>query len=180
MPKKINYFIWRVAIVLLLVSSSSLAGFKKIDKGSKSWPKNSGYWLLFVARDYMPGHAFVVWAVRDRKNNTWRSYQGFGLYPKNSKEAAFGTVPGYIVRESIKSLNSIDNGLAVAVTKKMYDYAYVNTKAISSYPVSYHLLNDNCVNFTDLVARAISLNTPKIFGAKQHPQGYINALKNNN
>lgn len=70
----------------------------KIDRGSSSWPSDKGYWLIFVARDSVPGHAYVVWGIRNRKTNKWNSLFGFGKYPINSAKVAFGTIPGKIVK----------------------------------------------------------------------------------
>ena len=156
---------------------------KKIDRGHNTWPQNEGYWMLFVARDYVPGHAFIVWATRNRVNNTWKSFEGYGLYPDPSapsSKIAFGTVPGGVVMENIRSLNGANNGVAVAVTKQMYDYSKTNVSAISAYPSDYNLYNKNCVHFTDLVARSISLITPNIDDSLTHPQSYISKLRGMN
>lgn len=59
----------------------------------------------------------------------------------------------------------------------MYDYTLNNTNAIRSALVPYHLIDDNCVNFTDLVARAIGLKAQGTSLTKNHPQAYINTLK---
>ena len=164
----------------LICSVPALADMSKLDKGSQSWPKHEGYWVLFVARDYVPGHAFVVWAVRDRKNNKWKAIEGYGLYPVSTNKVAFGTVPGNITLENISSLKGANSGLAVGVTKSMYDYSLRNVKALSKYPEDYNLYNKNCVNFVDLVARSLSIKTPNIENFEKHPQGYIKSLKAKN
>ncbi|MGL6313087.1 hypothetical protein [Vibrio sp. WXL103] len=156
---------------------------KKIDRGHNSWPEKEGYWMLFLARDYVPGHAFTVWAIRNRINNSWKAFEGYGLYlnpQAPSSKLAFGTVPGGVVKENIISLNSANNGVAVAVSKQMYDYSKNNVSAISTYPSDYNLYNKNCIHFTDLVARSISLDTPTVDDSITHPQIYINKLKDLN
>ena len=175
---------YALAALILTLSVShhapASAEMRKIDRGAKTWGKSEGYWIMFVARDNVPGHAFVVWGIRDRKNRSWKSLRGYGLYPRDAAKVAFGSVPGRIARESTRSLKGADNGLAVAVSKQMFEYSLTNTRAIGSYPTQYNLLTENCVHFTDLVARAISLNTPTMSNFRRHPQGYIAALKNRN
>ena len=169
-----------VALTLSLLSGALYADLKTIDRGSSSWPSDKGYWLIFVARDSVPGHAYVVWGIRNRKTNKWNSLFGFGKYPINSAKVAFGTIPGKIVKESTSSLNSANNGLAVGVTKQMYDYALTNTNAIRSSTVPYNLIDKSCVDFTELVARAIGLNSSEPTGLENHPQEFINKLKKSN
>ncbi|PSU34611.1 hypothetical protein [Photobacterium lutimaris] len=176
MMKNRNYYLW-LFITFLLLSFDVLADYKKVDKGAATWDKNDGYYIVFVARDYVPGHAFVIWSVRDRINKEWKESLAFGLYPKSGgKDTVFGTVPGKLKREGIKSISSINNGLAVAVSKKMYDYSLMNTKAIRTGDYPYNLSAQNCVHFTDMVARSISLKTPNVVGIENHPQKYIAKL----
>ncbi len=148
---------------------------KKINRGASEWPEGEGYWVFFVARDYVPGHAFVVWAIRNRKTRKWKEFQAYGLYPdENMVKVAFGTVPGKVVLETIKSINSANIGLAVGVTPEMYRYALTSVKAISEYPEDYNLYNQNCIDFTRLVAKSLSLNIPP--DSINHPQIFIRQM----
>lgn len=169
-----------VLSLLLIICTSALADFKTIDRGSSSWNTNTSYWLIFAARDYIPGHAFIIWGTKDRSTNQWASLLGYGLYPKSSSKAAFGQVPGSIVKETASSLSAANNGLVVSVTKQMYDYVLMNTEAIRNGDVPYHLINESCVNFTELAARAIGLNTPDKEGLTNYPQKFIQALRQMN
>ncbi|MBK8453028.1 MAG: hypothetical protein WAQ53_02065 [Thiofilum sp.] len=166
--------------LLLIISTSVLADFKTIDRGANSWSTNTSYWLIFAARDYAPGHAFIIWGIKDRSTNQWTSLLGYGLYPQNSSKAAFGTVPGHIVKETANSLSAANNGLVVSVTKQMYDYVLMNTEAIRNGVVPYHFINESCVDFTELAARAIGLNTPNKEHLTNYPQAFISELRDLN
>jgi len=166
-----------VSYPILFLSDPAYADMKKIDKGSRSWSSQTGYWVMFLARDYTPGHAFIVWGIRGRKSKSWRSLRGYGLYPKAAQKLGFGTVPGSIVRENTKSLASANTGLAVAVTKRMYDYSFENTKILSNYSEDYNLFSKNCVHFVDEISRSLSLKTPAIPKTGKLPQKYIESLK---
>jgi hypothetical protein len=115
--------------------------------------------------------------VRNRDSNQWEELQGFGLYPDEPGKAVYGTVPGNIVREAAQSLNSADNGLAVAVTRQMYEYALTNTLALRRANVPYNLFTQSCVDFTEEAARAIGLKTPDASGLANRPQAFIDRLK---
>lgn len=170
-----------LVVFLAIAPMSTFADLKAIDRGKGTWDKNTGYWLLFVARDYMPGHAFIVWGKVNRKGKKWASLYGYGKYPTNSKKAAFGTVLGHIARESTASLKSANTGLAVAVSKQMYDYVLTNTEPIrTGSGVPYDLVDKSCVDFVELAARAIGLNTPSTTGLSNHPQRFIEKLKSLN
>jgi len=166
--------------LLLLTSNGSFADFKKINRGSNSWG-SFAYVMAFVARDYVPGHAFVVW-VKLPRNSTPKKLESYayGLYPDNSKKAVLGTVPGKIVLENLGSLRSLNNGLVVAVTKQMYEYSLMNTQAMRSGNVPYHLTKESCVDFVKLVASSIGLSTSPTSGFKSLPQAFISKLKDMN
>lgn len=163
--------------ILYLFVFSACADYKTIDRGQDTWSSTTGYFIVFVARDYVPGHAFVIWGVRDRSGKKWMQSIAYGLYPKTqSKEVVFGEVPGHLKREALESLKSVNSGLAVAVSEQIYNYTLTNTEAIRSGNYPYSISLQNCVHFTDLVARAISLNTPNLKGLEIHPQMYISKL----
>ena len=165
----------------LLVASFAHAEFKEIDRGKSSWsPSTTGYWIIFAARDQLPGHAFTIWAVEDTITGKFKNLMAYGLYPNDANKAVFGTVPGKILPESTLSLQSMDGGLSIAVTKQMYDYTLVNTEAMRKGEHPYNLATDNCVHLVDLIANSLNLKTPEVVMPNVHPQLYISSLKDHN
>jgi hypothetical protein len=169
-----------LACLSLLYPTSSVADFKNIDRGGGASGGAYRYWIYFVARDYVPGHAFVIVGVADSKNSTWISREGYGFYPKDASKVILGTIPGHILEENTKGLRSASNGLAVAVTKQMHDYVLTNMRAMKRGELPYNLIAENCVTFANLAAQAIGLNAPTPSGYHKHPQGFIYALRDRN
>ncbi len=142
------------------------------------------YWIVFSAADFkldsFYGHAFVMWRkVDDQKGITERAH-AYGLYPEQSdkKVLLLDDVPGKFIEEIAERLRNSLNKLQVKVTKEMYDNSWKNTQIIRERnDTVYNLINENCVNFTDIIVRAIGLKRPTIEDYKRHPQGYIYKLK---
>lgn len=175
-----------IVLAFLIAPTVGYADLKKVYHNDWNPDTQIIYWILFVARDYFPGHAFVVLGERNRKKSVWKSLKGYGKYAKNTekknaKKAAYGVVPGKIVEESAQSLRSVNNGLAVAVPKEVYNYVLRNTKYMqkksSKKPVPYSLIDKSCVDFTEMAARAVGLKVPTPNGHRNHPQLFIAELK---
>ncbi|QQZ28993.1 hypothetical protein HMY34_09630 [Thiothrix subterranea] len=153
--------------------------YKHIDKSDPFDTSTTSYWVYFVARDYIPGHAFVMWNSQNNNTGSLRNDHSFGIYPDldNNVKILFGTVTGKLIQESSSSLLSADNGIAVKVSKKIYDYTWSNSENIRKQVVSYNLFNQSCVDFVDLTAKAIGLKTPDSEGFYNHPQLFINRIQ---
>jgi len=176
-----NYQYFFEEFLRLDTASNTLPNFKSIDKSGDSWPNHEEYWVVFLSRDYVPGHAFIVWGVRDRFSKKWKSTIAYGLYPrKQDFKLAFGGVEGLLVGKSVDNIEKANDGLAVAVSKRMYDYSIKNVDVLSAYPDDYNLYKNNCVHFMDLVSRALSLSVPDVEGLERHPVLFVKELKSIN
>jgi len=177
-----------ILICCLLISVSVHADYyKRIYRNNDpdKWKSLYTYWVIFVARETgkkYPGHAFIVWGKRHMRKKQWVSLEGYGLYPKKSAsiyEIISGNVPGSITKEAVvKVKNDNYDGLAVNVTKQMYDYSMMNTKALKQGKFTYNLYNQNCIYFTEIVVNALGLNLPK--GSYSLPAPFMKALKESN
>jgi hypothetical protein len=155
--------------------------FKTIDlRPAAEHSTDPRFQMAFVARDYVPGHAFVIWTKYKDTLIPTEEY-AFGLYPEElTKKLLYGDVPGKIDTEPRKSVIAASDGLIVRVTETMYDYALTNTLAMRTGPVDYSLLKESCVDFVRLVATSLALDTPTSSGLNNHPQNFIADLKSRN
>jgi len=176
------FIIFFFVLAFLIDVPTSLAGSHKfIDRsGNLSQTSIWQYTITFAARDYWPGHAFVVWTkykkLRQSSNLPIIESVGYGLYPNNAKKAILGTIPGGIKQEKFAKMADASRTITVAVTRQIYDYSLTNTKAMRTGTVAYNLFKSSCVDFVHLVASSIGLSTPSTRGYKNHPQGFIYRL----
>lgn len=105
------------------------------------------------------GHAFVAWA-RENHDRVVSESHAFGLYPQNSKTAAFGAVPGEIVAEvSKENFGQNAHNLVVRVTRFQYEQAE-RIRHQWARQREYNLLDRDCVTFLTAVADSVPIRTP--------------------
>ena len=151
------------------------------------------YYVSFVARKGLPGHAFVMWLKVDPTKRI-SSPEAFGMYPRQSsskREMLFGAVPSEIRDEYVGGGGvSGDVELSVEVTaeqfRKSQEVRSEWERRTSSGEISYDLHLQNCIDFTDKVARVLreagsSIEIPVSGGQKNSfPYAYLSALFNLN
>jgi hypothetical protein len=149
--------------------------YKHIDRSGIFDDTKESYWVYFVARDYIPGHAFVMWNRQDNNTGVLHNDHSFGLYPdsENNVKVILGTVVGKLIQESLSSISSADKGLAVKVSKQAYDYTWSNSESIRKQSISYDLISQSCVDFVNLTVIAMGLKAPLPEGLYNHPRLFI-------
>lgn len=148
-------------IVVLIASGVAVITASEQGSISKSIVRpnanaDSGFYVVFCARDGLPGHAFVVWGREDPSQQA-SSQDAFGLYSaKGGKALTLGTVPGEIRSEAVRSPTI---RLIVRVTQREYGDT---RKILEDWAAKgeYKLAEHDCVSFIEAVAKSIGLQTP--------------------
>src|SRR3954469_4813074 len=120
--------------MLALLNVPTFGKVKNVDLRRIEEP--STYYIGFVGRSGLVGHAFVLFGIEDAATRS-SSYKAFGFYPLDYQAGssgsgpdlpnlthAFGVVPGIIVNEvKQKSLDNATDMLLVRVNAEAYQKA---------------------------------------------------------
>jgi hypothetical protein len=133
----------------------------------------SRYYIAFIARSGLPGHAFVQWLKVDAQRRMTSS-EAFGFYPKypldilhpSTLKVLFGNVPSVLNNEySQKKHLSGDILLRLEVTAGEFRQTLSikdewKRRADAGQP--YDLGGLDCIDFIDRIARALRSSRPEI------------------
>jgi hypothetical protein len=138
---------------------------------------NSALYIVFCARDAVPGHAFVVWGKDDAAKQIC-SVEAWGYYPEkgtNVFKIALGAVPSEMANEFLRGKGTTGTcRLVLRVSKEQYDQAEAIRRRWANKR-DFKLLEEDCVGFATDVARSLGLRTPASF-TDRHPQLFIRKL----
>lgn len=166
-----------VAMLVLASSAFALSMSKSIDRRKSTAPSPYKYFVSLCAckpwssKTTPFGHVWVVWSIRDSKNNLM-SQSAYGFNPKDGAYLAnvattlpsfglttvFTFVPGTIKDESqTGKVGTESERLDVQVDKSAFDSSMKLVTTWSS--ASYSLALNNCISFAKSVGGAIGVNT---------------------
>jgi hypothetical protein len=166
---------WALAWLALLGPSAVLAETQTVQKDLRPKPDASALYVVFCARDAVPGHAFVVFGKDDPVRGLC-SVQAWGYYPSTGNKGVLGPVPGELADESIrgKGTAGANYRLVLRVNKEQYEAADAVRRKWAGKG-EYKVLERDCVSFATDVARALRLSIPTGVAAR-HPQVFIRKL----
>lgn len=164
---------WLAIAAMTCVMAAEAQNIKTIDKRNRS--ENTTYFLCFVAKPGVPGHAFVVFG-QENEGRAMSTEEAWGQYPKSSKKAWMGSVPGGVVNEAMHgNSGSGYSRLIVRVNSDQYRQAK-GLLARWQRKDSYQLVAQDCVTFTAEVASTIGLKVPKRSQGGLLPATFIHSL----
>jgi hypothetical protein len=128
----------------------------------------SRYFVAFIARKGLPGHAFVQWVKVDAEQKMTRA-EAFGLYPRkgSAKEIALGPVPGALKNEYLQNDGiSGDVVLRLEVTAEEFSETLKVrddwSRRLTTGKLTYELLERNCIDFTGEIVRVLRKLRPSL------------------
>ncbi|HWM95032.1 MAG TPA: hypothetical protein VN493_30030 [Thermoanaerobaculia bacterium] len=135
--------------------------------GQVSEQCSSRYYLAFIARKGVPGHAFVQWVKVDAEQKM-TSAEAFGLYPRDSSsKLLLGAVLGALRNEYLQDEGiSGDAVLRLEVSVEEFNATLRIrdewSRRLTAGKVAYELLGRNCVDFTNEIAHVLHGFRPSI------------------
>jgi hypothetical protein len=164
---------------MLLFATQAVGAPTRLDLTMPSAEESPRHWVVFLARPVgegsTAGHAFIEFGYEDEHARATK-FEAWGFYPSTG-DKGFDRVPGAIV-DDVKSgsLAARTVIVSVAVTPEAFQAAMAAKQAWRTRPPEYHLFTEkNCIDFVDVVARAIGLETPDR-SALQFPVDYVKVL----
>jgi hypothetical protein len=133
-------------------------------------------YVVFCAREHLPGHAFVVLGKDDSKKQLC-TVDAFGYYPEGDKavKALFGKVPSEMANEFIRGKGQEGTcRLIVRVDQSQYD-AVEAIRRKWAEKGTYRVIEEDCVTFAADVAQSLKLDTPERAKAIL-PQAFVKKL----
>jgi hypothetical protein len=145
---------------------------------NKDLRTQSTFYVVFCSRDFVPGHAFVLFGRDDAERSVCAVDGAWGYYPKDGtpKLAQLGRVPGKLYDEYLKPRGVPSDAARLIV--KMDEKQYKKAEAVRQKwdaKTDYKLLEQDCVSFVTEVAKSLDLKVPSGVAAK-HPQVFVREL----
>lgn len=155
----------KIKLLILFFCITTISGFSQVK-----------YYIVFCAKDGIPGHAFVSFGKEDYNQQISITDGSWGLYPNSRLSGAasyiIGEVPGGIANDFLTKID-------FRFIKEVDGSTYTSALAIKNDWLNKNdeLLKSDCVSFVIEVANKIpGLKLPQRSGLENLPVLYLQCL----